>query len=216
MNILVVAATEIELSGIRHGSTDMLDRKVRTLVTGVGMLPSAYSIMQEISLSKPDMILQIGIAGSFREELPPGTAVVVEREIIADMGVHENGGYRDVFELGLAGKNIVPYEDGAVVNPHVELLSAIGIPAVRAVSVNEISSSPERISLFKNAYHSDIESMEGAALHYTCSLQQIPFMQIRGISNMVGERDKSKWKIKESLGAATAACISFISKIDQP
>ena len=37
--------------------------------------------------------------------------------------------------------------------------------------------------------------MEGAALHYVCLHQNIPFIQLRAISNYVGERDKTKWKI---------------------
>ena len=41
--------------------------------------------------------------------------------------------------------------------------------------------------------------MEGAAFHYVCLQQKINFLQIRGISNMVGERDKTKWKIKKAI-----------------
>lgn len=41
--------------------------------------------------------------------------------------------------------------------------------------------------------------MEGAALHYVCLIEKIPFMQIRSLSNFVGERDKSKWRMKEAI-----------------
>ncbi len=41
--------------------------------------------------------------------------------------------------------------------------------------------------------------MEGAALHYVCLQEQIPFVQIRSVSNYVGERDKTKWKMKEAI-----------------
>jgi futalosine hydrolase len=41
--------------------------------------------------------------------------------------------------------------------------------------------------------------MEGAAFHYVCLQQKINFLQLRGISNDVGQRDKSKWKLKESV-----------------
>jgi futalosine hydrolase len=79
-----------------------------------------------------------------------------------------------------------------------------------------ISTSAEKINVFAEKYNADIESMEGAALHYVCAMQQIPFIQIRGISNMVGERDKTKWKIPESMLAATNACINLINKIQLP
>jgi len=67
------------------------------------------------------------------------------------------------------------------------------------MSVNEISTNAKKISVFKDVYKADIETMEGSAFHYVCLMRNIPFVQIRGISNMVGERDKSKWKIKEAI-----------------
>lgn len=212
---MVVAATENELSGMRQAEVGWPYSPLLTLVTGVGLMPSTYALMQEIGALNPDIILQIGIAGTFNEKFSLGSAVVVEREVMADMGVYENGAYRDVFDLGLAGKNTSPFEEGAIVNHHVGLLSAAGLPAVRAVSVSEISSSAERIELFSKRYLADIESMEGAALHYVCTLQKIPFLQIRGISNRVGERNKTNWKIREASDAATLACINLNHKIHQ-
>lgn len=41
--------------------------------------------------------------------------------------------------------------------------------------------------------------MEGAALHYVCLQEHIPFLQIRAVSNDIGQRDKSKWDFKASI-----------------
>jgi futalosine hydrolase len=216
MNVLVIAATERELAGIKEISFTRPSLVVHFAVTGVGLMPSTYAIMQQITSLKLDMVIQLGIAGSFDPSLMLGTAVTVRSEIVADMGVFERDGYHDIFELGLTDKNIPPFEQGAIVNHHDHLIAAAALPAVAAVSVNEISSNPHKIALFANQYKADIESMEGAALHYVCALQQIPFIQIRGISNLVGERDKAKWKIPESLLAATNACVNLINKIQLP
>lgn len=216
MNVLVIAATERELTGIKEISFTHTTVKVHFEVTGVGLMPSTYTLMQLIARIKPDMVIQLGIAGSFDPSLILGTAVTIKSEIVADMGVYETDGYKDIFDLGLTEKNMPPFEQGAIVNPHDQLIVAAGLPAVAAVSVNEISTSPHKIALFSNKYKTDIESMEGAALHYVCSMQQIPFIQIRGISNLVGERDKTKWKIPESLLAATNACVNLINKIHLP
>jgi futalosine hydrolase len=216
MNVLVIAATEKELTGIRKISFAHPSLMVQTAISGVGLMPSTYAIMQLIMASKPDLIIQLGIAGSFNPSIALGSAVAVRKEILADMGVHEKDGYRDVFELGLAEKNTYPFEQAAIVNHHEHLIQAASVPAVSAVSVNEISTSLQRMNLFAEKYKADIESMEGAALHYVCALQKIPFIQIRGISNLVGERDKSKWKIPESMLAATNACINLINKIQLP
>lgn len=216
MNVLVIAATERELKSIKEISFDRASLRVQTAVTGVGLMPSTYAIMQLLTASRPDLIIQLGIAGSFNPSIELGTAVTVKKEMLADMGVYESGGYRDIFEMGLAEKNMAPFEQGALVNHHENLIDALFLPVVSAVSVNEISTSTEKIKLFSEKYKADIESMEGAAVHYVCTLQQIPFVQIRGISNLVGERDKGKWKIQESMHAATNACINLINKFQLP
>ena len=216
MNVLVIAATDRELTWLKEISFTRPSLMVHTAVTGVGLLPSTYAIMQLIARLKPDLIIQIGIAGSFNPTLVLGTAVTVRQEMLADMGVYETDGYHDIFELGLAEKNMPPLEQGAIVNHHDYLIESASLPVVSAVSVNEISTSTEKINVFAEKYKADIESMEGAALHYVCAMQQIPFIQIRGISNLVGERDKTKWKIPESMLAATNACINLINKIKLP
>ena len=216
MNVLVIAATDRELTGLKEISFTRPSLMVHTAVTGVGLLPSTYAIMQLIARLKPELIIQVGIAGSFNPTLVLGTAVTVRQEMVADMGVYESDVYHDIFDLGLAEKNMPPFEQGAIVNHHDYLINAASLPAVSAVSVNEISTSAEKINVFAEKYKADIESMEGAALHYVCAMQQIPFIQIRGISNLVGERDKTKWKIPESMLAATNACINLINKIQLP
>jgi futalosine hydrolase len=216
MNVLVIAATDRELTGLKEISFSRPSLMVHTAVTGVGLMPSTYAIMQMIARLKPDLIIQVGIAGSFNPTLVLGTAVTVRQEMLADMGVYESDGYHDIFDLGLAEKNMPPFEQGAIVNHHDHLIESASLPAVTAVSVNEISTSTEKIKVFAEKYKADIESMEGAALHYVCAMQQIPFIQIRGISNLVGERDKTKWKIPESMLAATNACINLINKIQLP
>ena len=50
-----------------------------------------------------------------------------------------------------------------------------------------------RIAYYKNQLNASVESMEGAALHYVALQEKIPFLQMRSLSNFVGERDKTKW-----------------------
>ena len=61
-----------------------------------------------------------------------------------------------------------------------------------------------------NQYNPIIESMEGAALHYVCTLMKIPFLQLRAISNMVGERDKTKWEIQKAIDALNHSLVKIL------
>jgi futalosine hydrolase len=52
--------------------------------------------------------------------------------------------------------------------------------------------------------------MEGAALHYCCIKLNQPFIQLRGISNMIGERDRSKWTMQEAIENMNTELIRII------
>ena len=90
-----------------------------------------------------------------------------------------------------------------------------GLEVVRGVSVNEITTNPERIGWYRESYKAAVESMEGAAFHYVCLQKKIPFLQIRALSNIVGERDKSKWDFRNSITALNHSLISLIKELDK-
>jgi futalosine hydrolase len=92
-----------------------------------------------------------------------------------------------------------PWTAEKLTNPHADLLDLTGLAQVAAVTVNEISTAKPRIDYYRVQLGADIETMEGAALHYCALRIGQPFLQIRAISNAIGERDKSKWKIEESI-----------------
>ena len=56
--------------------------------------------------------------------------------------------------------------------------------------------------------------MEGAAFHYVCLMKNIPFLQLRAVSNYIGERDKSKWKIAEAIEEVNKACVELLERCD--
>ena len=74
-----------------------------------------------------------------------------------------------------------------------------GLKPVTSISINQISTESSLIKLYEKKFKPTVESMEGAAFHYCCLMANVPFLQIRGISNYIGERNKKKWKIKDSV-----------------
>jgi futalosine hydrolase len=57
--------------------------------------------------------------------------------------------------------------------------------------------------------------MEGAALHYVARESNIPFIQIRAISNYIGERDKSKWQMKIAIDHLNQTLLQYIDHLYQ-
>lgn len=215
MKVLITAATQKELAEIEGISLKHPKLDIHYAVTGIGMIATTYHLMQKLHEQTFDLIIQIGIAGSFDKQLSLGDAVVIYAESIAEMGVVENDEYKDIFSLHLADPNEFPYHSRLLVNPHADLLTTIELPKLTAVTVNQISTTETVISRYKDIYQTTIESMEGAALHYVALMKRTPFIQIRGVSNYVGERNKANWKIKEAIQSSTTACSNLLQQLDK-
>ncbi|MFN5376909.1 MAG: futalosine hydrolase [Chitinophagaceae bacterium] len=213
MKVLISAATSMELTAVKNSESLPSSLSLYYTTTGVGVISTVYHLMEMLSKEKFDFMIQVGIAGSFDQQLPLGNAVNIEKESIAEMGVVENNEYKDIFKLGLADANVAPYSDGLLLNPHKHLLTASGLTNVTGVTNNEITTDPIKIERYKHTYNATIESMEGAAFHYIGIMKSIPFIQIRGISNFVGERNKKNWKIDEAILAYTKACNSLLQQL---
>jgi futalosine hydrolase len=98
------------------------------------------------------------------------------------------------------------------VNDNTGLLQQQKLPLVKAVTISEISTRPERIQQLQQKYQPVVESMEGAAFHYIAITEKIPYIQLRAVSNFVGERDKTKWKMKEAIGILNEKLLQIITE----
>lgn len=181
--------------------------------SGVGMLSSAVLLMKLIYEEKPDLIIQAGIAGTFDPKIALGKVVVVKEEMMGDLGVEENGKWKDIFDMKLEKNNYPPFEKGKLPNQWLAQYNLLNLQEVSGLTVNEISTSNERVEQLIKKYEPFIESMEGAALHYVCRQMNIPFVQIRAISNRVGERDKTKWIMKEAITNLNDTLLKYVEKL---
>ncbi|MEO7394421.1 MAG: futalosine hydrolase [Chitinophagaceae bacterium] len=202
MNCLIIAATSVEISPFLEQYRNKCDLpaniNIDVLVTGIGLTATTYSLIKQINIKRPQIILQAGIGGGFEKSIPLGTVLAVKQDRFADLGVSESGKWKTLSDLGLLAANKYPFSKEWLVNKS-ELLKKVNLKKVNAVSVNEITTSIQKINLYNKIFNPAVESMEGAALHYVCLLEKIPFLQIRSISNYIGERNKKKWKIKDSI-----------------
>ncbi len=59
------------------------------------------------------------------------------------------------------------------------------------------------------------ESMEGAAAAHICALYDVPFLEIRGISNLIVDRDRSSWEIERAAEVAGRAALALVAAVDR-
>jgi len=181
--------------------------------SGVGMLSTAVSLMKVIASEKPNFIIQVGIAGTFNSSQSLAKVFVIKQESIGDLGVTEKGTWKDIFNLQLQKNNTPPFVKKLLPNQWLKQYNLLKLPAVVAVTVNEITTQKKRKEQIIQHYNPILESMEGAALHYVCRTMDIPFLQLRATSNYVGERNKTKWLLKESIEILNESLVQLINKL---
>lgn len=218
MQILLVASTSREinplLQWVREDGPDRLSgHDLDILVSGVGLLASGFAIQKQLGVKRPDLVIQAGVAGSFDPSCPVGSVRVVSEDRVADQGALEKGGFQDLFDLELAKPNHFPYKRGRLPNPHKELIRQTGLRKAAAITVNNISNSAKSAGVWQKRYQPILESMEGAALHYVCLMENIPFLQIRAVSNPAGVRDKRKWNLPGSIQSLNKTLVDIFSRI---
>jgi futalosine hydrolase len=193
LRILVVSATQTESEILKEvNGVDLIP-----VVTGVGAVATAWTLTRYLCGEQlPDLAVNIGIAGSFNSDIPPGDVVMPVSDCFADSGVEDRSGFLSLSEAGLQDSDELPFRSGRIIaeNRFVSAASQILRP-VSAITVNTASGSLPTIARISEKYHPDIETMEGAAFFYVCSREKIPFMALRAVSNMVEPRDREKWNI---------------------
>jgi futalosine hydrolase len=186
MQHLITAATEMELAAVRSRLKNA--DNVTLAVTGVGMMSTACTLSPLLAQGRYDVVVNVGIAGTFSSRLTLGQVVLVERECIDGYGVES------------AESVVKIFSDSEIACPYVNDFPALQpYPKVSGLTVNLLTENPVRVATRKKQYGVDIETMEGAAFFYVCLHRQVKFLQLRGISNVVGVRDKSRWKIADAL-----------------
>jgi futalosine hydrolase len=223
MHILIVAATMreiepiIEQFRIQNVQNNLLSGKINRykvdcLGTGMGMVATTYHLTKALDKKNYQLIINAGICGSFRDDLTKGAVVEVLSEQFADFGIDDNGTFRPVFEDKFIERDDFPFHDGLLVNP-VKHHFTSHLVNCAAITVNTITGSAERIALMKQKFKPDIESMEGAAVFYVALSHQLPFVEIRSVSNMVEPRNSKNWNISLAIDKLNSTLIGIFDKI---
>ena len=174
-------------------------RYVAILVTGVGMMAAAFHLGKLLGMKSYDVVLNVGIAGSFSENIELGKVVNVTREQYGDLGAEDKSGFSSVFELGLMKPGNFPFKKGALVNDDKAsnfFPTLKQLPEVAGISVNKAHGNQTSIAVVQEKFHPNVETMEGVACAFSCLNEGLPFCQIRAISNKVEPRNKNNWNIK--------------------
>jgi futalosine hydrolase len=224
MRILVVAATDPEVSALvrklgrvrqqreRLAEYVCADRAVHVLITGVGMVATAAWCSRELSESRYDLALNVGLCGSFDRDLVPGTVVHVVSDCLPELGAEDGDRFVSLEELGLEDRFDARFSCAGLRNPAPPTNGVLErLPKAKGITVNTVHGHERSIAAVVERLHPQVESMEGAAFMYACLMHGVPFAQIRAVSNVVERRNRGAWKVQEAIDALGETAFEIVT-----
>lgn len=191
MDILIVAATEGEISP-SLAQPYAGEHRIDYLVTGIGMTATAYCLGGALQSCRPDLLLNVGVCGSFDRARSLGDVVRVAKDTFAELGAEDGDVFLGGEHLGFGACTFAERIDRQY--PGLE-----GIPVVKGITVNTVHGHDGSIAQIVSRLAPDVESMEGAAVFYAAQQAQVPCLQVRAISNYVERRNRDNWQLQKAI-----------------
>ncbi len=195
VELVVCVSTELEGAVLRTA----LPEGVALVVTGVGAVNAACALTRFLERTGAHSVVVCGIGGAYPGSgLAVGSVAWAASECYGDLGAASADGFLDMAALGF------PVIGGSepVYNQLPMTLRPEGAPTWPFVTVNTCTGDDGTARLLAARTGGAVESMEGAAIAHVARLYGIPAGEVRGISNPVGNRDRSAWRVREAAVAA--------------
>ncbi len=182
---------------------------------GVGKVNAAHSATLILENYNIDLMILFGIAGAYSGSI--GDVAVAESESYGEEGVLTKEGWKPMDFTGfpLLKKEKEYYNtfplDADLVRFTLSVSKDMGFNVYSGnfVTVSRCSGTRESGEMLRKRFNGICENMEGAAVTHICVLYGIPMLEIRGISNMVEDRDMEKWNIP----LAVSHCNKVVSEV---
>jgi futalosine hydrolase len=198
------------------------DRAVVLCIGGMGKVNAAHTATLAITRYEPAALIVFGIGGAYPSgRARVGDIAIARKEIAGDEGVLTHEGFKDTEYIGIpllktaaSGiYNTYPADPALVDRASAALASrpAAGNAHIGDfVTLSTCTGTLERARELEQRYNALCENMEGAAAAHVAMAHGTPWLEVRGISNIVEDRDFLKWDIPRAAREAQHAVIRII------
>lgn len=224
MDILIVSATYLEVEMlIQHFNANKVESnlysftinklKVEILITGIGMTATTFHLTDRVSNHSYDYILNMGICGSFNKDFPIGKVIAVSEQYYGDLGFENEENHFTPFKEKDFPSSEQDFNKFSFKRKEPIEKEFLHLSFVKSITVNKVHGLELSINKVVEIYNPDIESMEGLAVFFVCLHKNIPFLEVRAVSNYVEKRNKDNWNIPLAIKNLTTEiikiCLSF-------
>ena len=194
--------------------------EVLLAVTGIGKVNAACAATALLERYTPALLVNTGCGGACAGSgLAVGDLAIASGESFPEEGVQTPQGWRGLELIGIPvfegrGERIfnqIPVDGeraAAALNFAREQGVRAGLGPFHTVST--CSGTAERGAELLGRYPGICENMEGGALAQVALSYGVPFLEVRGISNLVEDRDLSRWDLQAAVGAAQRFLLGYL------
>lgn len=232
VQLLLLSATEFEVEPLTAGFTPLTHDQLPlpggfharhgqlgaatcvAVATGVGKVNAAAITALAVTALRPQAVLLVGIGGAY-----PGSGPAVGEPVMAlsdthlDTGVGHGAGWSGVQSIGFpllpptADRPTPVHNQIELPGDVARLAERIGVRAAHFGTSEAVTADPDAARLLHALHGVAVESMEGAAVAQVTTALGVPLYQLRGISNLVGDRDKANWRVAQAVSASCDAAL---------
>ena len=238
--IALLAAVPEETHLIRHSLQDVQQQSVDGITlmigklagheiclthSGIGKAAAAATAVTLLCNSRPEALWLFGCGGAYLgSNLAVGDLALASAEIFGDEGVATKKGFADFATMKLPMRqtadskhffNVWPVNQELHDWAQIQLTEhaaatgkALGSGAF--VTVSTCTGTETQATAIEKRTHGICENMEGAAVALACQQLAVPLLEVRGISNMVEDRDTSRWDLAAGMTAAQNAIMALL------
>ena len=232
-NLLLLSATEIESDAIQSalGNAKTAQHAGKTVIignlcgwrctllhTGIGSVNAAHALTCQLEEQLPDLVIQFGIGGAYVPTgLPIRSVVLATEEIYGDVGVVTPEGWKPADEIGIPLVHGDPPHFNRFPLDSQLVATAAKICGVRCgpfITVSQCSGvqADRRCPSMLASMHC-VKAWKVPPPPIFVLYTSVPFLEIRGISNLVEDRQPDRWDIPGAADAAQSALIKIISNM---
>ncbi len=197
------------------------------LHTGIGIASATSSLTRLLGQLNPELLIAFGCGGSYPASgLVNGDLALATSEYFGDLGTASEEGFVPLCDLWRVKSEDEPplfvqqfdlqdlwRQQAVQLLLGAAELSDLNIVCGPFVTVNTVSGTPELCRDLEQRTAGICENMEGAALAQVAQLYSVPMIELRGISNPCGTRDRTAWDLPAGMRVAQQAALRLLKDL---
>jgi futalosine hydrolase len=218
----VTGALQLGAKSIIMGK--LAGREISLCIGGMGKVNAAHAATLLLTHASAEALIVFGIGGAYPSSgANVGDLALAKEEVVGDEGVLTPDGFKDASYIGIpllrtstsliyhtfpASETLLEQSLRTLSSWRSEAGSRLHIGTF--ITLSTCTGTSARAEELEARYHGLCENMEGAAAAQVAESHTVPWLELRGISNLVLDRDLKTWDIPRAAHVAQNAVIHLL------